>query len=140
MSRAKRTPMAQINVVPYIDVMLVLLIIFMVTAPMLTQGEKLDLPDVTSEPLPISDISAHVIISINAQSEYFIERPDREPFKEDLPYIGAHIKKILTQNPDLLVLVRADQSINYGVVMNLVDTLKKSGAVSVGLATEDPVE
>jgi len=57
-----------------------------------------------------------------------------------LPYIGAHIKKITEQNPEILVLVRADESINYGVVMSLVDTLKKSGAVSVGLATEDPAK
>ena len=132
--------MAQINVVPYIDVMLVLLIIFMVTAPMITQGEKIDLPDVESEPLPISDISEHVIIDINAQSEYTIERPGKEPFKEELSLIGVHIQKIIAQNPEILVLVRADESINYGSVMKLVDTLKKAGAISVGLATEDPAK
>ena len=132
MSRSKRKPMAQINVVPYIDVMLVLLIIFMVTSPMVPQGEKIDLPDIESEPLPISDISEHVTVEINAQNEYSIERPGKEPFKEDLALIGVHITKIIAQSPDVLVLIRADESINYGVVIGLLDVLKKAGAVSVG--------
>ncbi|MCJ8312172.1 MAG: ExbD/TolR family protein [Saccharospirillaceae bacterium] len=140
MSRTKRKPMAQINVVPYIDVMLVLLIIFMVTSPMIPQGEKIDLPDLTSEALPISDISEHVTVQINAQNEYSIQRPGKEPFKEDLDLIGVHITKIITQNPDILVLIRADESINYGLVMELIGVLKAAGAVSVGLETEAPAQ
>ena len=136
MSRHKRKPMAQINVVPYIDVMLVLLIIFMVTAPMMTQGVKLDLPKSSDEPINIEDLTKHIEVSVNAEGQYFIQRSSDEPEQVELALIGAHVNKIIAQSPEMLVLVRGDQTLSYGKVMQLVSTLKEAGVPEVGLVTE----
>ena len=136
MSRQKRKPMAQINVVPYIDVMLVLLIIFMVTAPMMTQGVKLDLPKSADEPINIEDLTKHLVVSINADGEYYIDISSKEPEKVELELIGAYVNNVIAQTPDMLVLVKGDQTLAYGTVMNLVSTLKQAGVPEVGLVTE----
>lgn len=135
---AKRRPIAEMNVVPYIDVMLVLLVIFMITAPILTQGVKVDLPKVASEPIKTPKNELPVIVSIRASGEYVIERGRDEDKAANLEYVQRYVSKILKQQPQTQVLVRGDQSVAYGKVVSLMTTLQAAGAESVGLVTEAP--
>ena len=134
---ARRKPMAEINVVPYIDVTLVLLVIFMVTAPMMTQGINVDLPDAASGPLSVSENELTLVVSVKADSTYYINVGDEEQ-SVVLELIGERAAKIIQANPDIKVLVEGDQALNYGVVVNLMNVLQQAGAGSVGLITEPP--
>ena len=138
MAKAKRRrPMSEINVVPYIDVMLVLLVIFMVTAPLMTQGIKVDLPDAASEPLEVDENEPMLVVSVKSDSTYYMNvGEEEEPVALEL--IGERSAKILTANPGIKVLVEGDQSLNYGVIVNLMNVLQGAGATSVGLITEPP--
>jgi biopolymer transport protein TolR len=132
--------MGEINVVPFIDVMLVLLIVFMVTAPLITQGVKVDLPEVDAETVDDSD-ELTLVVSINAEGEYFIslgETTEEDPPAVPLEQIGENLGKILNQNPGVPVFVEGDASINYGVVMELLSTVEKAGAKGVRLITQPP--
>jgi biopolymer transport protein TolR len=129
--------MSEINVVPYIDVMLVLLVIFMVTAPMMTQGIKVDLPEAASGPLKVDDDKPMLIVSIKADGTYYINVGENEEPVE-LAYIAERASKIILANPKIKVLVEGDKSLSYGVVVNLMNVLQASGARSVGLITEPP--
>jgi biopolymer transport protein TolR len=126
--------MAEINVVPYIDVMLVLLVIFMITAPMLTQGVDVELPNANAAPIedPQSDV---LVASINASGEYFIDFGGEQ---NSLPLIELQdkVKKVIAQNPSLPVLVRGDRSVAYGDVIGLMVALQAAGVPNVGLVTE----
>lgn len=135
---AKRRPIAEMNVVPYIDVMLVLLVIFMITAPILTQGVKVDLPKVASEPIKTPKNELPVIVSIRASGEYIIERGRDEDKAANLENVQRYVGKILKQQPQTQVLVRGDQAVAYGKVVSLMTTLQAAGAESVGLVTEAP--
>lgn len=134
---ARRKPMAEINVVPYIDVMLVLLVIFMVTAPMMTQGIKVDLPDVASGPLSVSENEVTLVVSIKADATYYMNVGAEEEAVA-LPLIAERASKIIQANPDIKVLVEGDESLSYGVVVGLMNILQQAGARSVGLITEPP--
>ena len=134
---ARRKPMAEINVVPYIDVTLVLLVIFMVTAPMMTQGINVDLPDAASGPLSVSENELTLVVSVKADSTYYINVGDEEQ-SVALELIGERAAKIIQANPDIKVLVEGDQALNYGVVVGLMNVLQQAGARSVGLITEPP--
>jgi len=134
---ARRKPMAEINVVPYIDVTLVLLVIFMVTAPMMTQGINVDLPDAASGPLSVSENELTLVVSVKADSTYYINVGDEEQ-SVALELIGERAAKIIQANPDIKVLVEGDQALKYGVVVNLMNVLQQAGAGSVGLITEPP--
>ncbi|WP_396589178.1 protein TolR [Bermanella sp. R86510] len=134
----KRRPIAEMNVVPYIDVMLVLLVIFMITAPILTQGVKVDLPKVASEPIKTPKNELPLIVSIKQNGQYIIERGRDEDKAANLEYVHRYVSKILKQQPQTQVLVRGDQSVAYGKVVNLMTTLQAAGAPSVGLVTEAP--
>lgn len=138
MAREKRRPIAEMNVVPYIDVMLVLLVIFMITAPILTQGVKVDLPKVASEPLKSPKNKEPLIVSIKANGEYVVERGRSEDKAANLEYVHRYVSKILKQQPDTDVLVRGDEVVPYGKVIALMTTLQSAGAPSVGLVTESP--
>ena len=129
--------MAEINVVPYIDVTLVLLVIFMVTAPMMTQGINVDLPDADSGPLSVSENELTLVVSVKADSTYYINVGDEEE-SVALALIGERAGKIIQANPDIKVLVEGDQALNYGVVVGLMNVLQQAGARSVGLITEPP--
>ena len=137
MPATRRKPMSEINVVPYIDVMLVLLVIFMVTAPMLTQGVKVDLPDTTSDPIQSQKDVEPVIVSVDTNGAYFLEVGDKGSDPMSLPEIGDQVAKILAGRQDGEVLVRGDEYVDYGVVVRLMSTLQSAGATSVGLITED---
>ncbi|MBT4163063.1 MAG: protein TolR [Gammaproteobacteria bacterium] len=133
----RRKPMSEINVVPYIDVMLVLLVIFMVTAPLMTQGIKVDLPEAASGPLEVDDDEPMLVVSVKADGSYYINLGEEEepvPLKE----IGAMAAKVIAANPGIKVLVEGDENLPYGVIVSLMDTLQTAGARSVGLITEPP--
>lgn len=131
----KRKPLAEINVVPYIDVMLVLLIIFMVTAPLLMQGVKVDLPQAPSSPLD-SDEQEPLIVSIKQDGTYYINLGASGDEQKPLNAIVEQVAKVLRQKPQTPVLIWGDKRIEYGLVVNTMSLLQGAGAPSVGLVTE----
>ncbi len=136
----RRKPIAEINVVPYIDVMLVLLIVFMVTAPMLTQGVQVELPEAPSEPLETQTDDEPLIVSIKKDGSLYLNlggTPDKARTLED---IQGFVAKILRQQPKTEVLINGDRNIDYGRVVQVMTGLQAAGARSVGLVTEAPTE
>jgi biopolymer transport protein TolR len=140
-TRRGRRLMAEINVVPYIDVMLVLLIIFMVTAPLLTQGIKVDLPKAGAEPLPAELMRDHqpLILSVDARGKLYLNigKDEESPVTED--DVVQRVSAVLRREPKTPVLVKADQSVPYGQVVAGMVLLQEAGAEKVGFIT-DPVE
>lgn len=139
MSRGKRGKrlVAEMNVVPYIDVTLVLLIIFMVTAPLVTQGVKVELPQAESEPVPPSE-SEPVIVTIDAAGEMYIdlgEDPDSPVDAETLVHRLAGVKKY---KPKTTFLVKGDQGVPYGRVVEVMALMQNAGIEDVGLLTDPP--
>ncbi len=133
----KRRAVADINVVPYIDVMLVLLIIFMVTAPMLMQGVKVDLPDAAAEPVDNQD-SEPLIVSVSVDGEFYLNVGGNEKQALELTTVKQRVAAVLRRSPDKPVLVWGDQGVAYGSVVTLMTALQEAGAPSVGLVTEEP--
>ncbi len=136
-TKHKRRLVAEINVVPYIDVMLVLLIVFMVTAPLLMQGVKVELPQAPSAPLDDKEKDP-LIVSIKADGSYYLDLGNGKNIQEALPSIIDKVTKVLRQQPKTPVLVWGDARVNYGVVVKLMSDLQNAGAPSVGLVTEPP--
>lgn len=134
--KVKKKPLAEINVVPYIDVMLVLLIIFMVTAPLLMQGVRVDLPQAPSEPVQ-DDETEPLIVSIKKDGSYYLNLGEEDQQKP-LDEITDTVSKVLRQKPQTPVLVWGDQAVPYGQVVQLMTQLQGAGAPSVGLVTEPP--
>lgn len=135
--RVKKKPMAEINVVPYIDVMLVLLVVFMVTAPMLMQGVQVDLPQAPSSPIDDKE-DEPLIVSVDKTGAYFIELGGEPKQSKPLADITAMVSKILGEKPTTPVLVWGDREVSYGVVVSLMTELQGAGAPSVGLVTDPP--
>ena len=135
-TRNKRRPMAEINVVPYIDVMLVLLIIFMVTAPMLMQGVKVDLPEASADPVENQD-SEPLIVSVNASGQLFLNLGNEKQVLA-LATIKDRVSKVMKRNPEKPVLIWGDEAVPYGEVVTVMVALQQAGAPSVGLVTENP--
>ena len=133
--RKGRRLVAEMNVVPYIDVMLVLLIIFMVTAPLLTQGIKVDLPKAAAEPLPpeMSDTEP-LILSVDASGNYYLSIGSEEAIDEEA--VLTRVSAVLSREPKTPVLVKADQSVPYGRVVRGMVLLQQSGAEKVGFITD----
>ena len=135
----KRKLMSEINVVPYIDVMLVLLVIFMVTAPMLTQGIKVELPKAGAE--PVDDVMDHqpIVLSVDAAGNLYLDIGDNE----DEPISGADVVNrvgiVIRSEPDTPILVKADRAVPYGNVVGAMVLLQRAGADSVGFVT-DPLD
>lgn len=136
-SSKKRKPLAEINVVPYIDVMLVLLVIFMVTAPLLMQGVKVSLPQSPSAPIDQKE-DEPVIVSVKKDGTYYVNLGAKPESAKPLIEITNTIAKILRQKPGTSILVWGDQHVEYGIVVNLMSELQNAGAPSVGLVTEPP--
>jgi biopolymer transport protein TolR len=128
--------MSDINVVPYIDVMLVLLIIFMVTAPMLMQGVKVELPEASADPVEKQD-SEPVIVSVDAAGQLFLNLGQEEQILS-LATIKERVAAVLRRSPDKPVLIWGDQAVPYGEVVTVMVALQEAGAPSVGLVTENP--
>ena len=136
--RRPRRAMAEINVVPYIDVMLVLLIIFMITAPLLTQGIKVDLPKAGAEPLPSEDTQP-LILSVDKNGNLYLNigKDEEKPVTEEA--VLERVDAVLRREPKTPVLVKADQNVPYGRVVAGMVLLQQGGAEKVGFIT-DPVE
>ncbi|WP_043317593.1 protein TolR [Microbulbifer sp. HZ11] len=135
----KRKLVSEINVVPYIDVMLVLLIVFMVTAPLLMQGVKVDLPDAPSAPIDDTD-DEPLIVSVRADGTYYLNLGDDEKVAKPLKEIKETVAKVLRQKPKTPVLVWGDTDAKYGLIVGAMTHLQQAGAPSVGLVTEPPSE
>ncbi|HCH32633.1 MAG TPA: protein TolR [Oceanospirillaceae bacterium] len=137
--RSKRhKPNAEINVVPYIDVMMVLLVIFMVTAPMMTQGVNVDLPQAKSDPVENNELSEPLVVSVTQSGDFYLELGENNKQPVTLERIGVQVTKILQRAPDTQVLLRGDRAIEYGLIVRIMTVLQKAGASSVGLVSESP--
>jgi biopolymer transport protein TolR len=128
-ARRRRRPMAEINVTPFVDVMLVLLILFMVTAPLLTVGVTVDLPETASSPLPGQD--EPLTVSVSSAGTVFLQ--DSEI---DLPDLGPRLQAITARRADARIFVRGDKVIDYGRVMAVVGAIHNAGFNMVALVTE----
>ena len=135
--RRRRTLLSEINVVPYIDVMLVLLVVFMIAAPLMVQGVLVNLPETLSEPLP-REKNDPLIISIKSEGTFFLETQATKNTPLGLDEISIQVEKILKANPSLQVVVRGDGGVKYQKVMELMSVLQSSGAEDVGLITQTP--
>ena len=138
MSR-KRKLMGEINVVPYIDVMLVLLVIFMVTAPLLTQGIEVDLPKAAAEPIQDVPNTPPLVLSVDKEGNLYINVGD----DEDKPTTGEEVIRrvgiVLRTSPETQILVKADRAVPYGNVVGAMVVLQQGGAESIGFVT-DPLD
>jgi biopolymer transport protein TolR len=137
--RQRRKPMAEINVVPYIDVMLVLLIIFMITAPMLTQGVDVNLPSADANPMDMPDDNTEpLVISVDIDGKFYIAIGDNPDDPVDAELLKARVQAVLRNNPNVPVVVKGDDAVNYGQVVTVMTLLQAAGAPSVGLITKQP--
>ncbi|HET8710484.1 MAG TPA: protein TolR [Spongiibacteraceae bacterium] len=141
MARGKKRygAMADINVVPYIDVMLVLLIIFMVTAPMIMQGVQVELPHAKAKPVPPQEKDP-LIVSIKANGTYYLKgigTDEQARAATTLADITERVGKVLSANPEQKIFVWGDRNVPYGDVVELMAALQNVGAESVGLVTDD---
>lgn len=137
-ARRSRKVVAEINVVPYIDVMLVLLVIFMVTAPMLQQGVEVTPPSAASKSLSPSDVPP-IVVAVSKTGEYSVSGGKAplsgvQPIDEIQGYIAASLK----DNPKIPVLVKGDKAANYQFVMDAMAAVQKAGVDKVGLVTDQP--
>jgi biopolymer transport protein TolR len=135
----KRKLMGEINVVPYIDVMLVLMVIFMVTAPFLTQGIEVDLPKAAAEPIQDVPNAPPLVLSVDKEGNLYINVGD----DEDKPTTGEEVIRrvgiVLRTSPETPILVKADRSVPYGNVVGAMVVLQQGGAESIGFVT-DPLD
>ncbi|WP_331346401.1 protein TolR [Cellvibrio sp. UBA7661] len=134
-SPIKKKLKAEINVVPLIDVMLVLLIVFMIAAPMMTQGIKVELPQAASEPVESKE-DEPITVSVKADGTYYIDLGGDAEAPRPLAEIKSIVSKVLKEKPNTPVFVQGDKKVDYGVVVTLMGELKQAGAPSVGLITE----
>jgi biopolymer transport protein TolR len=136
----RRRLMGEINVVPYIDVMLVLLIIFMITAPLLAEGIKVDLPKANAQAIPpeLLKDSKPIVLSINQSGELFLNynKPEDEPLTPER--VEAQAAAVLRRAPETAVLVRGDYRVAYGEVVEAMTILQRAGAAKVGFITQPP--
>jgi biopolymer transport protein TolR len=132
-----RRAVAEINVVPYIDVMLVLLVIFMATAPLLMQGVEVDLPKADSSPVSDSDAEP-LIVSIDAQARLYLNLGASDDQALSMETVKQRVATVLKRNPEKAVMVWGDSAVPYGEVVVLMSELQDAGAPSVGLVTEAP--
>jgi len=136
--KIRKKPMAEINVVPYIDVTLVLLIIFMITAPLIQSGVEVDLPQAESSPVEQDDKPAPIIISIDKAGQYFIDlglgEEESVVSPQEILLLTAAVRK---NAPETAVYIRGDKQVEYGQVVTVMAALKNAGIENVGLMTED---
>ncbi|KFI24005.1 protein TolR [Nitrosococcus oceani] len=136
--RKRRRLLAEINVVPYIDVMLVLLVIFMITAPMLTQGVKVNLPSADSKPVKPQEDERPLLINVDAQGRYYInigETPDQPVTADKLLDV---VTLVLRHKPDTPILIGGDRQVSYGAVVKIMALLRQADVSQLGLITEPP--
>ena len=137
MRRRRNRMVAEINVVPYIDVMLVLLVIFMVTAPMLEQGVEIELPEAAAEPLPVEPTQEPVVVSVDWQGAVYLNVGD-ERTAIDLATLTEQVAKIVRQRPNVQVTLRGDGTVAYQSIMQVMGALQSAGANNLGLVSQSP--
>lgn len=136
--RKKRRMVAEINVVPYIDVMLVLLIIFMVTTPIITQGVKVELPKSKAEPIEqMKDGKTPIVTTVDEAGLYYYEKDGVNKGPMNAEQLQAEVIDSLTIEPGTQVILKADGRVDYSAVIHLLNLMKEAGAPAVGLMTED---
>jgi len=133
--RIKKKPMGEINVVPYIDVMLVMLVIFMITAPLLNQGVDVELPQADAEPMDEQQ-QEPLVLSVDAEGRYFLNVGGDPEAAIDAETLVLRAAAVLRQRPKTPVLVRGDAHVDYGRVVAAMALLQRAGAPKVGLVTE----
>ncbi|MBU1332150.1 MAG: protein TolR [Gammaproteobacteria bacterium] len=144
--QSKHGPKAEMNVVPYIDVMLVLLVIFMVTAPMLIQGVQIELPKVAAEALPTDNQQRILTLSVQADGSYYwnlgseldTELGEASEQAVDLAQMSTRVRQLVAEQGDTQVYIRADQAADYASVVAGIAALQQGGVSSLGLITEAP--
>ena len=141
----RRKPMSEINVVPYIDVMLVLLVIFMATAPLLTQGVKVELPQAPSKSIDTNE-SDPLVVSMRKDGALFmnvgiqgVAQSEEDGTRVTVFSLAEQAGKILRSRTDVPVYLKADHALDYGAVVRVMTVLQKAGAESVGLITDPPI-
>ena len=127
---------SQINVVPYIDVMLVLLVVFMITAPLLTEGFAVDLPKADAAPIKVDQLQQRLIVSISVRGEYFLSSGDTSE-QLALNQLSEQVGQILARDSEVEIFIKADHRIDYGKVITVMSALSQVGADDVGLLTDD---
>ena len=133
----QRRALAEINVVPYIDVMLVLLVIFMATAPLLMQGVEVQLPQTSTDPVETTDAEP-LIVSIDQEAKLYLNLGAQDDQALSIDTVKQRVATVLRRNPDKPVMVWGDQRVPYGDVVILMSELQAAGAGSVGLVTDPP--
>ena len=127
----KRRPVSEINVTPMVDVMLVLLIIFMITAPMMTAGVTVDLPEAKSQPVAGQD--EPISISVKNNGDIYLQES-----KITLEQIGPKLQAVAGENKEARIFVRGDRAIDYGTMMKVVGEIQAGGFLKVALISESP--
>ncbi len=127
--------MAEINVVPYIDVMLVLLVIFMITVPLLTEGVKVDLPQADANPLQ-EEAQRPIVFTVDKVGQYYVTYDDDKSVPLDEQKLLLKASALIRHNPRAPVLVKGDRDVVYAQVVRLMVLLQQAGAASVGLLTD----
>lgn len=136
--RNRRKPMAQINVVPYIDVMLVLLVIFMVTAPMMSRGVDIDLPKASAKPVT-EEPEDQLVVSVDQAGQVFIDEdgPEADPIEDEIA-LANRVAAMLAERNSKQVFVRGDRGVDYGRIVLVMTALQAAGATGIGLITDPP--
>ena len=137
--RRRLGPMSEINVVPYIDVMLVLLIIFMVTVPLIQQGVEIDLPEAATETLTDETEIEPLIVSVDRHGRFFLNRGKNANRPISAAVLTQDVKALMAASADSAVYVRGDRDTEYGHVMTAMVILQRAGAGQIGLVTQPPV-
>ncbi len=135
--RQRKRPIAAINVVPYIDVMLVLLVIFMITAPLLSQGVTVELPQAAAKPMAETDREP-LVATVDAAGRYYLNVGDDQQSGVDEEALVARVATVLRHRPGTSVMVRGDHRVDYGAVIRLMTLLQRAGAANVGMLTDPP--
>ena len=136
MARRKRKLASEINVVPYIDVMLVLLVVFMVTAPLFSQGYQVQLPAVSAKPIQLNK-KQQVVVSVAEDGKYYYAVGGNNK-EASLPELRAYLVKLIQEKEEVEVFIKGDTRIAYGRVMELMQAMQQSGIEDVGLVTQPP--
>jgi biopolymer transport protein TolR len=128
-NNGNRRLLSEINVTPFVDVMLVLLIIFMVTAPMMMQGVDVNLPKTTTQPIPAKE--ERLVVTVTAKQEIYLNE-----YKITVDSLMRKLEAIYQHQPDRAVFLRADRSVPYGFVVEVMAAIRRSGIVRIGMVTE----
>ena len=131
----RRNLISDINVVPYIDVMLVLLVIFMISAPLMVQGIQVNLPEASSEALPVKN-NEPLIISIDQEGKIFLETESTKNQSLSLSELNSFVSRIFEASPNMQVVIRGDASVAYQRVMVVMAELQSAGASDIGLISQ----